>query len=464
MSAEQERGGQVTQLRWGSATDVGRVRSNNQDCSLVALPLFAVADGMGGHAAGEVASRLALDTLRDSISDQSFESLIAGVKLANTRVFEMSHTDPSMRGMGTTLCALALVIIDDHERLAVVNVGDSRVYVLQDGALIQVSEDHSLVESMVRQGTITSEQAKVHPQRNILTRALGIDGEVGVDSWEVAPFSGDRYLLCSDGLFNEVTDDRIGEVLSETEDPQEAAEVLVRLANEGGGRDNITVVIVDVVEGLDPAEADLTEDVVGLEGFDPSPTAAITPIGDWIEDTLPPEPSEHDLPPPLPPPFHTDAELDDDDDENDDENDDDSDRKLVSAGSRSSRILTWRTGAFTASLLTVLGIATLAVVWYARGTYYVGFDERDRVTLYKGQPGGVLWFQPTVVKRYELTRSDVPSGKLSVLEEGKPRGSEEDADAYVASLKDEADGLGNGTSSSTTVTTVASVAGATVTV
>ncbi len=456
MSAEQERGGQVTQLRWGSATDVGRVRSNNQDSSLVALPLFAVADGMGGHAAGEVASRLALDTLRNSVADQSLESLVAGVKLANTRVFEMSHTDPSMRGMGTTLCAVALVIIDGHERLAVVNVGDSRVYVLQEGAFIQVSEDHSLVESMVRQGTITPEQAKVHPQRNILTRALGIDGEVGVDSWEVAPFSGDRYLLCSDGLFNEVTDDRIAEILTETEDPQEAAEILVRMANEGGGRDNITVVIVDVVEGLDPSEAEEPEEaVVGLEGFDPNTTAAITPIGDWVEDTLPPEPSEHDLPPPLPPPFHTDAELDELD-----EDDDTGDRELALTGSRASRILTWRTGAFTASLLTVLGIATLAVVWYARGTYYVGFDERDRVTLYKGQPGGVLWFQPTVVKHYDITRSDVPAGKLPVLEEGKPRGSEQDADAYVDSLKDEAESLGT----TTTVTTVPSVAGATVTV
>ncbi len=123
-------------------------------------------------------------------------------------------------------------------------------------------------------------------------------------------------MLCSDGLFNEVTDEHIAEVLTDTEDPQEAAEILVRMANEGGGRDNITVVIVDVVEGLDPSEADESEeDVVGLEGFDPNTTAAITPIGDWVEDTLPPEPSEHDLPPPLPPPFHTDAELDDGDDD-----------------------------------------------------------------------------------------------------------------------------------------------------
>jgi protein phosphatase len=227
----------------------------------------------------------------------------------------MSHTDNAMRGMGTTLCAVALVMIETHERLAVVNVGDSRVYVLQDGALIQVSEDHSLVESMVRQGTLTPEQAKVHPQRNILTRALGIDGEVGVDSWEVAPFSGDRYLLCSDGLFNEVPDERIAEVLATTEDPNEAASILVTMANEGGGRDNITVVIVDVVEGLDPSEALPMEENVGLEGFDPNTTAAITPVGDWLDDTSP-EP-EHELPPPLPPPFHTDAGLDDLDDDDD---------------------------------------------------------------------------------------------------------------------------------------------------
>ena len=212
--SEQNNGSEFsTRLRWGAATDAGRVRSANEDSWLVDFPLFAVADGMGGHAAGEVASRVALDTLRTSVTDPSLESLVAAVKVANSRVFEMSRTDNAMRGMGTTLCAVALVMIENHERLAVVNVGDSRVYVLQDGALIQVSEDHSLVESMVRQGTLTPEQAKVHPQRNILTRALGIDGEVGVDSWEVAPFSGDRYLLCSDGLFNEVPDESIARVL-----------------------------------------------------------------------------------------------------------------------------------------------------------------------------------------------------------------------------------------------------------
>jgi PPM family protein phosphatase len=439
-----------TRLRWGAATDPGRVRSANEDSWLIDYPLFAVADGMGGHAAGEVASRVALDTLRTSVSDRSLESLVAGVKIANSRVFEMSRTDNAMRGMGTTLCAVALVKIESHERLAVVNVGDSRVYVLQDGALIQVSEDHSLVESMVRQGTLTPEQAKVHPQRNILTRALGIDGDVGVDSWEVAPFSGDRYLLCSDGLFNEVSDESIARVLLDTDDPDEAAGILITMANDGGGRDNITVVIVDVVDGLDPSEAMPAEEIIGLEAFDPNTTAAITPVGDWLDDASP----EPDLPPPLPPlppPFHTDAELDDTDDD-----DDDDDRELVGA-SRASRIFTWRTGVFTLSLLTVLGIAAAGVVWYARGTYFVGFD-RDTVTLYKGQPGGVLWFQPTVVKHYDLQRREVPAGKLSVLDDGKPRSSEADADAYVAALKDEAESLGGGP-----VTTVLGVPGATVT-
>jgi serine/threonine protein phosphatase PrpC len=442
----------TTRLRWGAATDAGRVRSANEDSWLVAFPLFAVADGMGGHAAGEVASRLALDTLRTSVTDHTLESLVAAVKVANTRVFEMSHTDNAMRGMGTTLCAVALVMIETHERLAVVNVGDSRVYVLQDGALIQVSEDHSLVESMVRQGTLTPEQAKVHPQRNILTRALGIDGEVGVDSWEVAPFSGDRYLLCSDGLFNEVPDERIAEVLSNTEDPNEAASILVTMANEGGGRDNITVVIVDVVEGLDPSEALPMEENVGLEGFDPNTTAAITPVGDWLDDASP----EPELPPPLPPPFHTDAELDDLDDDDDGDGGRKRDSELVAAAPR-QRILTWRTGLFTLSLLTVVGIAVVGVVWYARGTYFVGFD-RNTVTLYKGQPGGVLWFQPTVVKHYDLQRGEIPEGKLSVLEDGKPRSSEESADAYVESLKDEADSLGT-----SPATTVLGVPGATVT-
>ena len=149
--------------------------------------------------------------------------------------------------MGTTLCALALVQGDGYEALGVVNVGDSRLYILKEGELEQITEDHSLVATLERQGRLTRAEAAVHPQRNIVTRALGIDSKVMVDSWEIAPVSGDRYLLCSDGLFNEIDDNRIAATLRKLADPTEAANELVRLANEAGGRDNITCVVVDVL-------------------------------------------------------------------------------------------------------------------------------------------------------------------------------------------------------------------------
>ena len=149
--------------------------------------------------------------------------------------------------MGTTLCALALVVSGDQDRLAIANVGDSRIYVYAGDEFEQLTEDHSLVAQLVRDGTLTASQADRHPQRNVLTRALGIDPEVNVDAWEVLPFAGDRFVLCSDGLSNELTDDQIAAVLRRLAEPQEAANELVRLANDNGGRDNITVVVVDIM-------------------------------------------------------------------------------------------------------------------------------------------------------------------------------------------------------------------------
>jgi protein phosphatase len=238
----------MTTFSWGAASDTGRLRSINQDSALVADNLFAVADGMGGHQGGEVASQLAVKSLERSAGAITTADLIEGVQLANSEVFEKGSEDPSLHGMGTTLCAVALVHSDDEERIAVVNVGDSRVYLFKDGDLSQLTQDHSLVEDLVRQGRLTPEEAAVHPQRNIVTRVLGVYPDISVDSWELMPVTGDRYLLCSDGLFNEVSHDRIASVLRRLRSPQEAADELVRLANEGGGRDNITCVVVDVVD------------------------------------------------------------------------------------------------------------------------------------------------------------------------------------------------------------------------
>jgi serine/threonine protein phosphatase PrpC len=174
--------------------------------------------------------------------------LLEAVHVANDAILDQSNDDPSLRGMGTTLCVLALVDADGDERLAIANVGDSRVYLFANGELEQMTDDHSLVAALVREGRLTPEEAEEHPQRNILTRALGIDHEVSVDAWEVPPFVGDRWVLCSDGLFNEVSVDQMAAVLRRLDDPGEAADELVRLANESGGRDNITVLVVDIVD------------------------------------------------------------------------------------------------------------------------------------------------------------------------------------------------------------------------
>jgi len=257
----------MTTFRAGAVTDVGRVRSNNQDSLLVREgELFAVADGMGGHQGGEVASATALEILGRAYDEPTTPTLVRAVRSANQAVFDKASGDPDLKGMGTTLTALADVNTPEGKRLAIVNVGDSRLYRLRGGAIEQLTVDHSLVASLVQQGRITPEEAESHPQRNILTRALGIDEVVAVDSWEVEPVPGDRFLICSDGLFNEVTENRIISTMQRLDVPSDAAEELVRLANEGGGRDNITVALARVGEsgGLVTGASERVETTDGL--------------------------------------------------------------------------------------------------------------------------------------------------------------------------------------------------------
>ena len=206
---------------------------------------------MGGHQGGEVASDTALRTLDQAFVESTTEGLLDAAHDANDAVLERAAGDPDLRGMGTTLVAIAPM--EDSEAIAWINVGDSRLYLLRDGDLTQISEDHSLVQEAVRAGDLSPEEAHTHPQRNIVTRALGIDPDIEIDGDQVNAFAGDRYLLCSDGLYEFVDDDRIASTLRRLDDPTEAARELVRLANEGGGRDNITVVVVDVVDDNDQA-------------------------------------------------------------------------------------------------------------------------------------------------------------------------------------------------------------------
>jgi PPM family protein phosphatase len=241
----------VTAVRSGSATDVGRVRNKNEDLALENSSLFAVADGMGGHAGGEVAARVAVDTLQRTFErEPTAHGLLDAVVAANAAVWRASQGSRDLRGMGTTLTVAALVQNEDGQDVVVLaNVGDSRAYVAADGQLVRVTADHSLAEERVRQGVMTEAEAAVHPHRHILTRALGIGPGVDVDLWELRLQEGDRLLLCSDGLTNEVDDDRLTELLAAHGDPSEAATALVAEANRRGGNDNITVVIVDVTRG-----------------------------------------------------------------------------------------------------------------------------------------------------------------------------------------------------------------------
>jgi protein phosphatase len=240
--------------RIGEATDIGLVRERNEDGYLVRPPLFAVADGMGGHRGGEVASRLALETLERP----GDAPLAERVREANRVVYERSMLDRSVAGMGTTLTAAVL----EGDRLRLAHVGDSRAYLLREGRLERLTEDHTMVHQMVRQGRLTEEEAAWHPYRSVLTRALGTEPDVPVDEAVVQVRPGDRVLLCTDGLTSMVEEARIGEVLRTTPDPQEAADRLVEAAIAAGGLDNVTVVVLDLEE--DPDEA--TPRTVGKGG------------------------------------------------------------------------------------------------------------------------------------------------------------------------------------------------------
>jgi serine/threonine protein phosphatase PrpC len=274
----------VTVLRSGSATDVGRVRKVNQDLPLEAADLFAVADGMGGHVGGEVAARVAIDALLSTFTrEPTTDGLLSAFSEANRSVWQESQDQSELHGMGTTLTAMALVGgADGRDMIALANVGDSRAYVFSEGRITQVTADHSLAEERMRQGEMTEEEAAVHPQRHILTRALGVSPDVEADMWELKLRAGDRIVLCSDGLSNELSLEELGQVLAAEPDPGDAARRLVEAANAHGGADNITVVVVDVLVGEEGGGA---ESVVKPIGRRAGPPLIVAPLAVPVEGT-----------------------------------------------------------------------------------------------------------------------------------------------------------------------------------
>lgn len=228
---------------FGSRTDVGLVRDHNEDSLIVSPPLFAVADGMGGHEAGEVASEIAINTLAQLAPEHpDGEALAYAIEEANREIIRASFDGRGREGMGTTMTAAML----EGERLVLAQVGDSRAYLLHQGRMQQLTRDHSLMADMIEAGKITPEQARVHPQRSVITRALGSDPNTTADIYEINVQAGDRLLLCSDGLYSMIPDKQIESVLKRTNDPQLCAAQLVNDAIGAGGHDNITVVVADV--------------------------------------------------------------------------------------------------------------------------------------------------------------------------------------------------------------------------
>ena len=252
-------------MKYGFSTHPGRKRRHNEDAYVIEPPLFAVADGMGGAKAGEIASGLAAAALKETDGDGSDgeERAAALIQEANRRVFRRANEDREASGMGTTVT----VAIVESDRVAFGHVGDSRAYLIREGDIEQLTDDHSLVAELVRGGKLTPEEAESHPQRSVITRAVGTEPDVDVDTFSVEPHPGDLFLICSDGL-TDMVDDRtiIQAVEKHRDDLDEAAKALVGAANRGGGEDNITVVFFEPA-GEPPEDTAVTgsADAVGAE-------------------------------------------------------------------------------------------------------------------------------------------------------------------------------------------------------
>ncbi len=490
----------MTVLRSGSATDVGRVRNSNQDRFLEEPNLFAVADGMGGHVGGEVAAQVAVDTLRVAFARQAtVDGLRRAVGEANTAVWREGQEQADLRGMGTTMTAVALVAgADGRDVIALANVGDSRAYVFSGGRAVQVTSDHSLAEEKVRQGELTEAEAAVHPHRHILTRALGVSADVDVDLWELRLHDGDRILLCSDGLTNEVGTEQIAGTLGSTPEPAEAARALVDAAVTHGGNDNVTVLVVDVlvadqratpapesttdgpaVGGLaagaaagaiagagaagaagaaEPAGANASaagaapgapsaEAAAGTSRADqPAPAADDSTTGvvaaqpaDATELTTDDRAASTGVVPGVRPadrPVTTDGAPGEPEAEEPSRRQRRRQRRRERRRSGTPRRLTLRVVLFVVLVLVVVGAAYGFLRWYANDNWYVTIEGKHLV-IYQGRPGGLLWFKPTVVERTSVTTGEVLPTRLPVLAADVNEGSLANARHYVANLHQE---------------------------
>jgi protein phosphatase len=372
-------------VRVGAKSDIGRARERNEDSFIIRAPLFAVADGMGGHRGGDVASAMALETLQEVDAGSQPGALIEKVKLANGRVLERGEADRDLQGMGTTLTA----VLADGDKAHLVHIGDSRAYLLREGEFRQVTRDHTLVQRMVDEGRLTRDEADHHPQRSILTRALGVEAEAEPDPITLDLLPGDRLMLCTDGLTGMVDEERIREVLESERDPQQACDRLIDEANAAGGEDNITVIVLDFEQDGGASEPETTETTEATTGGADGPSSAAP--------ANPVQPAEATGQATRATATITQERTA-------------SERKTTSGAATAQRAATagsppspkaqrrWRKLVIWAVLIVaVLGVAAVGVRAYVQHQWYVG-DAGGRVAIYNGIPTKVLAFDLSNIK------------------------------------------------------------------
>ncbi|MFP4150215.1 MAG: Stp1/IreP family PP2C-type Ser/Thr phosphatase [Nitriliruptoraceae bacterium] len=382
-------------------SDVGRVRQGNEDALLIRDSVYAVADGMGGHLAGEVASATALEPL-EQLDGRIFPDHAAAVTAlkeavvaANERVSELATANPDYRGMGTTLTA-ALV---EGRRLHVAHVGDSRAYLLRDGQFSQLTDDHTLVQHLVDEGQITREEAQHHPQRSVITRAIGVSWDVDVDSMTLELQAGDQLLLCSDGLTGVVEDEVIARTLQETEDPDAAVTALIDHANEAGGPDNITVLLLRY-EDPDAAEPSRSNTITISSRVESEDRPWAGEMGRYASLT-------RDRP------FGGEPE--------------DPERRSVGA-------ILGRASVIVLALAVIGGLLFGGTQFLLSRSYFVGLDGAQ-VVIFEGINRELGPFELyRVTERSELTLDDIPLWYQPQLEAGRPAADLGDARAIVRNI------------------------------
>ncbi len=378
-----------------AGSDTGRQRRANEDSLLARAPLFVVADGMGGAQAGEVASRIAVESFGDGLGDAASpeQTLAEHARAANARIYELSQSNAEQAGMGTTLTALYVGELE----VAIAHVGDSRAYCLREGELLRLTDDHSLVDELIRQGRLTPEEAEDHPQRSIITRALGPEEEVEIDTRSYRARGGDVYLLCSDGLTTMLGEAQLAEVLRAHPRLRDAGEALIAQANDAGGRDNITVILLRVEDvqvngGESPQHTTLTEMGVEAPAAAPSPRTVVTP-----------RQPRHPTPAPQP-------------------------------RARSRR--RWRRAVAPLVTLAVLGLLLAGAYLALQSVYFIGTNSRGLVTLYSGVPyelpGGIKLYSSSYVSG--VSAETLSAARRHTLLNHSLR-SESDAGALMRSLE-----------------------------